>query len=102
MTATVRYVAEDGRGLRELPLAREDLVGGYRAMRRAGHFDGRPVTLERQGRPGVHPLSRGRAAAQLGASLALEPHDWLVPAHRESAAAITHGLPLETALLFCR
>ncbi|HLV11996.1 MAG TPA: pyruvate dehydrogenase (acetyl-transferring) E1 component subunit alpha [Trueperaceae bacterium] len=102
MTATVRYVAEDGRALRELPLAREDLVRGYRAMRRARHFDERAVTLQRQGRLGVYPLFRGQEAAQVGASLALEPHDWLVPTYRESAAAITHGLPLETALLYWR
>ena len=102
MTATVRYVAEDGRALRDLPLAREDLVRGYRAMRRARHFDERAVTLQRQGRLGVYPLFRGQEAAQVGASLALEPHDWLVPTYRESAAAITHGLPLETALLYWR
>src|SRR5690554_7677548 len=102
MTATVRYVAEDGRALRELPLAREDLVRGYRAMRRARHFDERAVTLQRQGRLGVYPLFRGQEAAQVGASLALEPHDWLVPTYRESAAAITHGLPIETALLYWR
>ncbi len=102
MTATVRYVDEAGRALEKLPLDRDELVRGYTAMRRARLFDERAVTLQRQGRLGVYPLFRGQEAAQVGAALALAGGDWLVPTYRESAAAITHGLPLATALLYWR
>jgi len=102
MSGTVRYVSEDGRALQALPLGREELVRGYRAMRRARLFDERAVTLQRQGRLGVFPPYRGQEAAQVGAALALEPGDWLVPTYRETAAAIAHGLPLSTAILYWR
>ncbi|HZW27846.1 MAG TPA: pyruvate dehydrogenase (acetyl-transferring) E1 component subunit alpha [Trueperaceae bacterium] len=102
MTGTVSYVSEDGRALAELPFGAEELVRGYRAMRRARLFDERAVTLQRQGRLGVYPLFRGQEAAQVGAALALGEGDWLVPTYRETAAAITHGLPLATALLYWR
>lgn len=102
MEGTVRYVSEDGRPLAELPFGEAELLRGYRAMRRARLFDERAVTLQRQGRLGVYPLFRGQEAAQVGAALALGPSDWLVPTYRDTAAAITHGLPLATALLYWR
>lgn len=102
MEDTVRFVSESGGRLAELPLGAEELVHAYRAMRRARHFDDRAVTLQRQGRLGVYPLFRGQEAAQVGAALALSPGDWLVPTYRETAAAITHGMPLSTALLYWR
>ena len=102
MSDTVRYVSESGELIGEMPLAAEELITCYRAMRRARHFDDRAVTLQRQGRLGVYPLFRGQEAAQVGAALALGPDDWLVPTYRETAAAITHGMPLSTALLYWR
>ncbi len=102
MQDMIRYVGEDGQRLSDLPIDIGELVSGYRAMRRARHFDDRAATLQRQGRLGVYPLFRGQEAAQVGAALALQPGDWLVPTYRETAAAITHGMPLATALLYWR
>ena len=102
MADTVRYVGEGGELLAELPFGTDELLRGYRAMRRARHFDDRAVTLQRQGRLGVYPLFRGQEAAQVGAALAIGSGDWLVPTYRETAAAITHGMPLSTALLYWR
>src|SRR5690554_6166042 len=102
MQDMIRYVGEDGQRLADLPIELDELVRGYRAMRRARHFDDRAVTLQRQGRLGVYQLFRGQEAAQVGAALALQPGDWLVPTYRETAAAITHGMPLSTALLYWR
>jgi len=102
MDDTVRYVSESGERLSELPFGVDELVSAYRAMRRARHFDDRAVTLQRQGRLGVYRLFRGQEAAQVGAALALSEGDWLVPTYRETAAAITHGMPLSTALLYWR
>ena len=95
-------VAVDGTAASQLPVAVADIVAGYRAVARARHFDERAVTLQRQGRLGVYPQFRGQEAAQVGAALALSATDWLVPTYRDTGAAITHGLPIETALLYWR
>src|SRR5690606_22331914 len=39
---------------------------------------------------------------QVGTAMALQDSDWLVPSYRETAAALTHGLPLSTAILYWR
>jgi pyruvate dehydrogenase E1 component alpha subunit len=98
----VSIVAPDGSATTELPLTHADLVAGYEAVARARYFDQRAVTLQRQGRLGVYAPFRGQEAAQVGAALALSAKDWLAPTYRETGAAITHGLPIETALLYWR
>jgi pyruvate dehydrogenase E1 component alpha subunit len=98
----VQYLSDEGELLKPLPLSDEELVEGYRAMRRARYFDERAETLQRQGKLGVYPPFRGQEAAQVGVALALTPRDWLVPSYRESAAAITFGLPLSQLILYWR
>jgi pyruvate dehydrogenase E1 component alpha subunit len=98
----VRYVSPSGEVLQELPLTREELLHGYRALVRARVFDERAIVLQRQGKLGVYPPYRGQEAAQVGAALALEPDDWLVPSYRESAAALTHGLAMQQVVLYWR
>lgn len=98
----ISHVAPDGTFTDELPVAHGDIVAGYQAVARARYFDERAVTLQRQGRLGVYASFRGQEAAQVGSALALSSSDWLVPTYRETGAAITHGLPVETALLYWR
>ncbi|HEU4740756.1 MAG TPA: pyruvate dehydrogenase (acetyl-transferring) E1 component subunit alpha [Meiothermus sp.] len=99
---TVRYLQDDGTPLGELPFSAEELLSGYRALRRARHFDERALVLQRQGKLGVYPPFRGQEAAQVGVALALEKTDWLVPSYRETAAVLTHGLPLASTILYWR
>ena len=96
------YVNPDGSTTGDLPLTHAEIVAGYRAVAREHLFDERAVTLQRQGRLGVYPPFRGQEASQVGAALALSRTDWLVPTYRETGAAIAHGLPIETALLYWR
>jgi len=98
----VRFVLPSGEAPEELPLTREELLYGYRALVRARTFDERAVVLQRQGKLGVYPPYRGQEAAQVGSALALEPGDWLVPSYRESAAALTHGLAMHQIVLYWR
>lgn len=98
----IQYLGDDGAPLQDLPFSHDELVTGYRALRRARFFDERAETLQRQGKLGVYPPYRGQEAAQVGAALALEARDWLVPSYRESAAALTFGLPLSQLILFWR
>lgn len=96
------FVTPDGSTTADLPLTHDEILAGYRAVARARHFDERAVTLQRQGRLGVYPPFMGQEASQVGAALALERTDWMVPTYRETGAAIAHGLPIETALLYWR
>lgn len=98
----LRYIAETGEVADALPFGHEELVRGYRAVARARLFDERAMVLQRQGRLGVYAPYRGQEAAQVGAALALEPSDWLVPSYRDTGAALTHGLPIHQALLYWR
>jgi pyruvate dehydrogenase E1 component alpha subunit len=98
----VRYVSEEGHPLKELPFGEEELLKGYRALKRTRFFDERAEILQRQGKLGVYPPYRGQEAAQVGMALALETSDWLVPSYRESAAALVHGLPMSSLILYWR
>ncbi len=98
----VQYLSDEGAPLKELPFDEGALLSGYRALRRARFFDERAEVLQRQGKLGVYPPFRGQEAAQVGAMLALEKTDWLVPSYRESAAALVHGLPLDYLILYWR
>ncbi|MFN8510944.1 MAG: pyruvate dehydrogenase (acetyl-transferring) E1 component subunit alpha [Deinococcaceae bacterium] len=98
-----QYVDPKGVPIRELPFGPTQLEHGYRALKRARLLDEKLVLLQRQGKIGVYPLFRGQEAAQVGAALALNPKvDWVVPSYRETAVVWTHGLPLDTMLLYWR
>jgi pyruvate dehydrogenase E1 component alpha subunit len=99
---TLRFLDDQGKPLGDLPLSPEELVRGYKSLLRARMFDERALILQRQGRLGVYAPFRGQEAAQVGTMLALESTDWLVPSYRETAACITHGLPLATTILYWR
>lgn len=98
----IRYLDDRGKELREIPFSEEELLRGYRALRRARHFDERAIVLQRQGKLGVYPPIRGQEAAQVGSVLALSEGDWVVPSYRETGAALTHGLPLRDLVLYWR
>ena len=93
----VRYLDEG-----EFPLAEEEALRLYRAMRRARFFDEKALTLQRQGRLGVYAPFMGQEAAQVGVALALEERDWVVPSYRESAMLLAKGLPIHTLILYWR
>ena len=98
---TVRVLDEDGEVVGDVPdLDDESLVEMYRHMRLARHFDGRAVSLQRQGRMGTYPPLSGQEGAQIGSAYALDDDDWMVPSYREHGAALVHGLPLKQTLLY--
>jgi pyruvate dehydrogenase E1 component alpha subunit/2-oxoisovalerate dehydrogenase E1 component alpha subunit len=70
----------------------------YRAMLRGRLLDERMVTLQRQGRIAFYAEARGQEAAVVGAVAAFAPTDFVVPAHREIAAALYRGLPLRAVI----
>jgi 2-oxoisovalerate dehydrogenase E1 component alpha subunit len=56
--------------------------------------DERCLMLQRQGRIGFYAPLMGQEAAQVGASRALTPQDWIFPAYRELAVALARGVSL--------
>ncbi|MFN3215790.1 MAG: pyruvate dehydrogenase (acetyl-transferring) E1 component subunit alpha [Acidimicrobiales bacterium] len=69
-------------------------------MIRGRRFEERRLRLQRQGRIGTFAPAIGQEAAQVGAVSALEDRDWVVPAFRESVAAIMRNVPLSKLLLY--
>lgn len=81
-------------------LAEEQLRHLHRIMLLSRRFDERLLSLQRQGRIGTFAPVKGQEAAQIGAVAALQQADWVVPAFRETAAAIYRGTPLSGLLIF--
>ncbi|MWV63605.1 pyruvate dehydrogenase (acetyl-transferring) E1 component subunit alpha [Halorubrum sp. JWXQ-INN 858] len=97
----VRVLDEDGTVVGEVPdLVDDELVELYRYMKLARHFDGRAVSLQRQGRMGTYPPLSGQEGAQIGSAFALGDDDWIVPSYREHGAALVRGVPLKQTLLY--
>ena len=97
----VQVLDEDGNVVGDPPeIDEETLVGMYRDMKLARHFDERAVSLQRQGRMGTYPPLSGQEGAQIGSAYALEDDDWMVPSYREHGAAVVRGLPLKRTLLY--
>jgi pyruvate dehydrogenase E1 component alpha subunit len=99
----VRVLDEDGTvvdGATVPDLDDDSLVEMYRSMRLARHFDGRAVSLQRQGRMGTYPPLSGQEAAQIGSAMALDEGDWIVPSYREHAAAYVRGVGLDQTLRY--
>jgi pyruvate dehydrogenase E1 component alpha subunit len=67
----------------------------YELMVLTRAFDNLALKLQREGRIGTYPSSRGQEATQVASAYALEEPDWLFPAFREAGAYITRGWPLE-------
>jgi pyruvate dehydrogenase E1 component alpha subunit len=99
----VQVLDEDGQVLdgAEVPeISDDDLIGMYRDMKLARHFDQRAVSLQRQGRMGTYPPLSGQEGAQIGSAYALEDEDWIVPSYREHGAAMVRGQSLSGTLRY--
>jgi len=78
------------------PFPKDRLLDAYRLMVLARVTDERCLSLQRQGRIGFYAPHSGQEAAQIGAASALGPNDWVFPAYRELAVALTRGAPLRS------
>jgi pyruvate dehydrogenase E1 component alpha subunit len=81
-------------------LSEKQLQHFHRTMLLSRRFDERLLSLQRQGRIGTFAPIKGQEASQIGAVAALQPEDWVVPAFRETAAAIYRGAPLSGLFIF--
>ena len=77
------------------PLTPDQVKQLYELMVLTRVFDDLALKLQREGRIGTYPSSRGQEATQVASAYALGESDWLFPAFREAGAYITRGWPLE-------
>lgn len=78
----------------------ETLVKMHRVMLLSRRYDEHLLKWQRQGRIGTFAPVQGQEAAQIGSVAVLKKEDWMVPAFRETAAAIWRGTPLWGLLLY--
>ncbi len=79
-------------------LSDEELIGMYRDMVLTRELDGRAVRLQRQGRLGTYPPSRGQEATQIGSTMALDRTDWIFYQYREHGAVVARDIGPEYLL----
>jgi pyruvate dehydrogenase E1 component alpha subunit len=75
-------------------LADADLRMIYERMVRTRAADVKALKLQRQGRLGTYPPSRGHEACQVGLASAMARDDWFFPYFRDLGIYITLGYPL--------
>jgi pyruvate dehydrogenase E1 component alpha subunit len=88
--------ARDTSPPREAEFPNDRALEAYRWMVLSRSTDERCLSLQRQGRIGFYAPLLGQEAAQVGCALALRPEDWVFPAYRELAVALTRGVPLRS------
>lgn len=77
-----------------MPIAREELLRGYREMKRLRALDARMIVLQRQGRVGFYGAATGQEAVPIATGLAVQENDWVFPALREQSVMLVRGFPL--------
>lgn len=79
-------------------LPAETLRRMHREMLRIRLLDERMLARQRQGKVGFYGTVTGQEATPVAAALAIELHDWVFPALRESAMMLVRGFPLDRYL----
>jgi 2-oxoisovalerate dehydrogenase E1 component subunit alpha len=94
---------EDSQLVSDLPLFANDpkhLLHLYRLMVLNRTFDTKAIALQRTGRIGTYPSTRGQEAVFVGIGDALEKTDIMVPYYRDVAALLQRGVTLTEILLY--
>lgn len=98
---TFHIVDQDGTAGENLDprLSDELLLKMYRLMVESRAFDEKALKLQRSGRMGTYPPYSGQEATQIGAALAMQEQDWLVPSYREGATMMAKGIAMKNLFM---
>jgi pyruvate dehydrogenase E1 component alpha subunit len=98
----LQILDKDGKVRKDLePKIEEDrLLLAYKTMVLTRLADEKAVRLQRQGRLGAYPPTKGQEGSQIGPALALGGDDWIVWAFRELGALLLKGVPLWRTYLY--
>lgn len=78
----------------------EALLALYQHMVLARTMDAKAVALQRTGKLGTYPSTRGQEAVFIGIGDALQAQDMLIPYYRDMATLILRGVPFSQILLY--
>lgn len=78
----------------------EHVIRLYRLMSLIRLFDAKAIALQRTGKLGTYPSTRGQEAAFVGIGDALEKNDLFVPYYRDYGVLIQRGAKLSDFLLY--
>lgn len=98
-----QYLDENGQLAEDAPTLAQDtptLVKLYRLMVLTRTMDTKAIALQRTGKLGTYPSTRGQEAVFVGVGHAMEKRDIYVPYYRDMAALIQRGVKLSQILLY--
>ena len=82
-----------------MQLSRDELLGAYRTMAAARHFEDSVFENFSEGKiPGFVHLSAGQEATAAGVYMALDERDWIATTHRAHGQCIARGLDLQETM----
>ncbi len=79
---------------------KEALIRLYHVMVLARVFDAKAIALQRTGKLGTYPSTRGQEAVFVGVGYAMSKEDVFVPYYRDMATLIQRGVQLSQILLY--
>lgn len=98
-----QYLSEDGQLADEIPALAENkdaLVNLYKLMVLVRTMDAKAIALQRTGKLGTYPSTRGQEAVFVGVGNALAKSDIFVPYYRDMGTLIQRGVKLSQILLY--
>lgn len=97
-----QYLNEQSEIVEKIPLSQdtEELFELYRLMVLIRVFDNKAIALQRTGKLGTYPSTRGQEAVFVGMGHALTKEDIFVPYYRDIGTLIQRGVKLSEILLY--
>lgn len=98
-----QYLNEEGQLAEDAPALAKDMVKLlqlYRFMVLARTMDTKAIALQRTGKLGTYPSTRGQEAVFVGVGNALKKEDIFVPYYRDMATLLQRGVNLSQILLY--
>ncbi len=98
-----QYLNEDGKLADEFPTLAEDttaLLELYRLMVLVRTMDTKAIALQRTGKLGTYPSTKGQEAVFVGVGHAMQKNDVFVPYYRDIGTLIQRGVKLSQILLY--
>jgi pyruvate dehydrogenase E1 component alpha subunit len=93
-----RVIDEEGEQVGDFDVDVDKLLDMYVYMVRARILDDWLLRLQRVGKVALHAPNRGQEAVSVGATMALDRGDWLIPSYRELGAYLVKGMSEEEIL----
>lgn len=98
-----QYLNQESQVIGKLPQFAEDpqnLINLYRLMTLIRVFDSKAIALQRTGKLGTYPSTRGQEATFVGVGNALTKNDVFIPYYRDVGTLIQRGVKLSEILLY--